>query len=82
MQPNPTETQTVIGPVVTREGGYAFDLWTPQAGMIRGFCYRRVEDAYYARKYEIKSRPAKLPAALTACTTLDEFTAALSQSRC
>jgi hypothetical protein len=82
MQPNASETQAVIGPIVTREGGYAFDLWTPEAGMIRGFCHRRVEDACYARKYEIKSRPGRFAASLTACATLDEFTAALSQSGC
>ncbi len=74
------ETRIVIGPVITREGGYAFDLWSPEAGMIRGFRYRRVEDACYARKYEIKSRPGKLTDSVLACATVDEFTAVLSQS--
>jgi hypothetical protein len=69
--------RVVIGPVVTREGGYAFDLWTPESGVARGFRYRLVEDARYARKYEIKSQRPELAGSLTACATLDEFTAAL-----
>ena len=40
----------VIGPVLTRAGGYAFDAWTPESGLSRGYVYRRIEDAYYARK--------------------------------
>jgi hypothetical protein len=67
----------VVGPVVTREGGYAFDLWTPEKGFRRGFCYRRVEDARYARKAEIRSH-AKSPAdPIVACGTLDQFASAL-----
>ena len=27
-----TAMQIVVGPVLTREGGYAFDGWTPEAG--------------------------------------------------
>lgn len=79
MHPNVSDAQTVIGPVITREGGYAFDLWTSEDGMIRGFSYRRIEDACYARKYEIKWRPENRTAS---CSTLDEFTGALSRSRC
>ena len=41
---------SVVGPVVvTRDGGFGFDLWTPEEGLSRGFSYRRIEDAYYAR---------------------------------
>ena len=68
----------VIGPVVTREGGYAFDLWTPENGLAHSFRYQLVEDACYARKYEIKSQPSKIAGCLIACATLDEFTAALA----
>jgi hypothetical protein len=45
----------VIGPVLTRTGGYAFDVWTPEQGLSRGYVYRRVEDAYHARKAELRS---------------------------
>jgi hypothetical protein len=27
----------VVGPVITRKGGYAFDCWTAQTGLSRGF---------------------------------------------
>ena len=40
----------VLGPVVTRDGGFAFDSWTPDRGLSRGYSYRRIEDAHYARK--------------------------------
>jgi hypothetical protein len=45
--------QIVVGPVLTRQGGYAFDCWTPEQGLSPGYTYGRVEDAYYARKVEI-----------------------------
>jgi hypothetical protein len=41
--------EIVVGPVVTRKGGYAFDCWTPEEGFSRGYAYCRIEDAYYAR---------------------------------
>jgi hypothetical protein len=64
---------TIVGPVRTRESGYAFDVWTPEAGLRAGFAYPRVQDAYYARKAEICERcdgdrgPARI------CGTVDEF---------
>ena len=45
----------VVGPIVTRDGGFAFDSWTPENGLSRGYSYRRIEDANYARKVEIRS---------------------------
>jgi hypothetical protein len=29
--------QIVLGPVLTRKGGYAFDCWTPEKGLSRGY---------------------------------------------
>jgi hypothetical protein len=40
--------QIVVGPVLTRKGGYAFDCWTPEGGLSRGYAYGRIEDAHYA----------------------------------
>jgi hypothetical protein len=65
--------QIVIGPVVTREGGYAFDAWSPKQGLQRGYTYRRIEDAHYARKFEIRCRDAGRPDNTVACNTADEF---------
>ena len=67
----------VVGPIVTREGGYAFDSWTLEGGLHRGYAYRRIEDAHYARKAEIRSRFHGFAAEMVACSTIDEFTAAL-----
>jgi hypothetical protein len=68
----------VVGPVITREGGYAFDSWTPAKGLSRGYAYRRVEDAYYARKAELKTHGTGQAAPMMACATIDEFTSILA----
>ena len=44
-----TAMHIVVGPVLTRKGGYAFDRWTPEQGLTPGCTYAGVEDAYYAR---------------------------------
>jgi len=63
----------VIGPVLLRSNGYRFDTWTAGKGVTRGYPYRRIEDAYYARNAEIKaSAQGRTPAAIV-CQTLDEF---------
>jgi hypothetical protein len=68
----------VVGPVITREGGFAFDSWTAENGLSRGFSYLRVEDAYYARKAEIRSRVSRADDQMLVCSTLDEFASALA----
>jgi hypothetical protein len=68
----------VVGPIVTREGGYAFDSWTVEEGLRRGYAYRRIEDAHYARRAEIRSRSHDFAAEMVACSTTDEFAAALA----
>ena len=66
----------LIGPILLQEGCYAFDLWTPQEGLSRGYPYRRIEDAYYARKAELR-RPGESHARpIVACNAVDEFTRA------
>ena len=61
----------VIGPVLRRADGYAFDTWTAGKGVTRSYPYHRVEHAYYARNAEIKAS-VRAPAAIV-CQTLDEF---------
>ena len=71
----------VVGPVLAKDGGYAFDVWTPERGLSCSFRYPRAEDAYYARRVEIRyfARPnLKTP---VSCDTVDEFQAALAQRR-
>jgi hypothetical protein len=70
---------TVVGPILIKEGGYAFDLWTPEEGLSRGFAYRRIEDAHYARNIEIRSRRRGRPDSAVACNTLEEFTSAVAE---
>jgi hypothetical protein len=70
--------QAVVGPILIKQGCYAFDLWTPEEGLSRGYAYRRIEDANYARNVEIRSR-RRQPEAAVVCATLDEFTTAVSE---
>ena len=65
--------QIVLGPVLVRTGGYAFDCWTPEEGLSRGYIYGRIEDAHYARNAEIRSRNRGRSDQTTACSTVDDF---------
>ena len=69
----------VVGPILLKEGCYAFDSWTPEEGLSRGYAYRRVEDAQYARNAEIRSRRQGRSGAAVVCSTLDEFTLAVTE---
>ena len=65
--------QIVLGPVLTRKGGYAFDCWTLEEGLSRGYTYGRIEDAHYARNVEIRSRNNRSSDQTIGCSTVDEF---------
>ena len=65
--------QIVLGPVLVRRGGYAFDCWTPEEGLSGGYTYGRIEDAYYARNVEIRFRNNESSDQTIACSTVDEF---------
>jgi hypothetical protein len=64
----------ILGPVVKKEGGYGFDTWMAEQGLSRGFCYRRLEDAYYALNARI-GEGMQNGAESVACRTVDEFMA-------
>ena len=65
----------VIGPVLRRDDGYRFDTWTAGKGVSRGYPYRRIEAAHYARKAEMKASAQDHALAAIVCQTLDEFIA-------
>jgi len=60
-----TSMQIVLGPVLVRKGGYAFDCWTPEEGFSCGYTY--------ARKVEIRFRNNVSSDQTIACSTVDEF---------
>jgi hypothetical protein len=68
-----TAMHIVVGPVLTRKGGYAFDCWTPEEGLSRGYTYGRIEDARHARNFEIRSRKKGDSDHTIACSTVDDF---------
>ena len=65
--------QIFIGPVLTRDRGYAFDSWTSEEGLRRGYTYRIIEEAHYARKFDIRRRVKDPSDRTVACNTVDEF---------
>jgi hypothetical protein len=65
--------QIIVGPVLTSEGGYAFDCWTPEGGLSRGYAYGRIEDAHYARNVEVRSRKQDSPGHMIVCNTVEDF---------
>jgi hypothetical protein len=69
----------IVGPILLKEGCYAFDLWTAEEGISCGYAYRRIEDAHYARNVEIRSRRSGRSDAAVVCSTLEEFTLAVSE---
>ena len=71
----------VVGPIVTRDGGYAYDCWTPGKGLERGYAYRRIDDAHYARNVEIRAGAGDLAGRALACGTIDEFSSAVADRR-
>jgi hypothetical protein len=65
----------VIGPVLSRADGYAYDTWAAGKRVTRSYRYRRIDQAYYAWNAEIKtSAQGRGPAAIV-CQTLDDLIA-------
>ena len=65
--------QVVIGPILKRAGGYAFDTWDAHEGINYGFAYHRIEDAIYARKATIKDAAQDGEPSALLCQTIEEF---------
>ena len=61
---------TVVGPILARASGYAFDTWEPGQGLSAGFVYRRFDDARYARSAMLRAL-----AAAVGCDTDAQFRA-------
>jgi hypothetical protein len=65
----------VIGPVLSRADGYAYDAWAAGNGVTRSYRYRWIYQAYYARNAGIKaSAQGRAPAGIV-CQTLDDLIA-------
>jgi len=65
----------IIGPVLVRGGAYAFNAWTPDRGLIRGYAYPRIDDAYYARHAMLDEEREATGREPVVCDTLDAFRA-------
>jgi hypothetical protein len=77
----------VVGPVLARPGGFAFDTWTAAHGVTAGYVYRRIGDTYHARQATIASATdgrtpinERVPlAGVRVCDTLEQFISELIQ---
>jgi hypothetical protein len=78
----------VVGPVLARPGGYAFDTWTAEDGARSGYVYCRIEDTYYARDAAINSAVIDCDLIdgsepldrICVCNTLERFTSELVEA--
>ena len=59
--------KTLVGPVLYRQNGYAFDMFTVAAGLNRSFSYKTVEEAIYDRKTTLRGL------SMVGCETTTEF---------
>ncbi len=72
----------VVGPVLARQGGYAFDVWTIEDGLSCGALYPRIESALEARDAAIAfTLPARLGARIeiSVCDSFEEFFSELAE---
>jgi len=65
--------ELLVGPILCRNGGFAFDTFSREGGLRRGFPYRRVEEAKYDRKVTLLGIGAPSHIARIGCETLSEF---------
>ena len=68
-----TPTEILLGPIVSRNGGFAFETFTTATGTTPGFTYRRVEQAKYDRNATLLGFRRASGFVTVACETLDEF---------
>jgi hypothetical protein len=66
-------TEILLGPIVSRNGGFAFDTFTNAVGTTPGFTYRRVEQAKYDRNATMLGLRRASGFVTIACETVDEF---------
>ncbi len=65
--------ELLVGPILCRNGGFAFDTFSREGGLRRGFPYRRVEEAKYDRKVTLLGIGGASNHARIDCETLSEF---------
>ncbi|HZS81565.1 MAG TPA: hypothetical protein VFA50_01740 [Stellaceae bacterium] len=65
--------KVLVGPVVARDGGFAFDTFSPTEGLKRGFPYRRIDQANYDRKATLHGFHLPLGFVMMACETAADF---------
>ena len=70
----------LIGPILRRDAGYAFATGEPEKPLNSVAPYRRIEDAYYARRVAILSASRNGCGGVVVCETFDELKSWLERS--
>jgi hypothetical protein len=70
-----TQAQAIIlvGPIVSRKGGFAFDIFAPDHGIRPGFCYRTIDQAHYDRRATLSGSHVPDGKLVEACNSAPEF---------
>jgi hypothetical protein len=68
-----SEMDLLVGPVLERNGGYSYDIFTLNEGLRSSFRYRRVEQARYDQRALVAESESDPRWRVSVCDTLSEF---------
>lgn len=77
MMMHQVEAQPVllVGPIVSRRGGFAFDTFAAGHGVKPGFCYRTIDQAHYDRRVTLSGSHFTAGRQIEVCESASEFDA-------
>lgn len=76
-----SEMDLLVGPVLERNGGYSYDIFTLSEGLRSSFRYRRVEQARYDQRALAAESESDPRWCVRVCETLSEFNEAIGAMR-
>lgn len=76
-----SEMDLLVGPVLERNGGYSYDIFTLSEGLRSSFRYRRVEQARYDQRALAAESESDPRWRVSICDTLSEFDEAIKAVR-
>jgi hypothetical protein len=71
----------LVGPILEREGGYSYDIFTLSEGLRSSFRYRRIEEARYDQRAFVAESESDPRWRVRVCETLSEFNEAIEALR-
>ena len=71
----------LVGPILERNGGYSYDVFTLSEGLRSSFRYRQVEQARYDQRALVAESENDSRWRVSICDTLSEFNEAIEAVR-